>query len=484
MPIRRIIADIGELFVDAPTIILDADASAADTTITVQSIIGVSVDDILFFREPGNERAEIIAVHAVTAPSGNTVTLVAALVEAHPAGTLVYIIQANQIRFYRGATEVDANSDDSSLTALAAAQNIDPTINRNFYNDTTQTSGFYWYRFENSITSINLLYSDAIAWSIVAPAFAEEEVGYIIEEARSDLGKDWDAKFSKQKAIRQVNACLQYMEGKLKRWERYMVSDFAIGQTARGVFDFALPSDIYDSQTNRSILQVKLGQSELPLTPKDEREMEEIMGDVRRTTVRNATVVGNTTLDIVNSYDFSDDGDINIYTANTLDAITYGAVTRSATVGVLTGIAATGDAAITAIHAVGQNVWQSETEGKPQYFNVREGRLRIWYLPNASYVNLNVFLDYYTQATRVDSEADTIDFLRVDAVKHWLKWKMDSVWNHNGQLDLSNGDYLMFRDVLTQAIRTTSPHQKRKWKPKINEILYTSGRATDDFDRS
>ena len=40
MPIRRIYADISELLVGAETIILDADAAAGATSITVKSIIG------------------------------------------------------------------------------------------------------------------------------------------------------------------------------------------------------------------------------------------------------------------------------------------------------------------------------------------------------------------------------------------------------------------------------------------------------------
>src|SRR3990167_2505927 len=169
MPIRRIFADISELLDGTEELVLDADAAAGATTLTVKSIIGAAVNNLLFIREPGNERAEIIATHASTAPSGNTVTLVAAgLVEAHPAGTVIRIVPANTVRFYRSATEVDANSDDSTLTALAAAQNIDPTTVRNFYDDQAQTSGFYFYRFIDSVNSVNLLYSDPIPWGIAS----------------------------------------------------------------------------------------------------------------------------------------------------------------------------------------------------------------------------------------------------------------------------------------------------------------------------
>lgn len=472
MPIRKIIADTGELFVDTETLILDADVAASATTITVQSIVGAAINNILFFREPGSERAEIIATHASTAPSGNTITLVSGLVEAHPAGTKIYIIRANQVRFYHSATEVDANSDDSSLTALAAAQNIDPGMVRNIYEDTTQTSGFYYWRFSDSINSINLLYSDGIPWGISQVAFANNEVGYIIEFARRKLGHDWNEQFSKQMAIDEVSACLNHIAGQLKKWARYLDADFVLGQTERGVFDYAMPSTIYDDQTNKSVLQVRLQGQTRDLIWRDEKEFDDIFSDAIRDTVRTLTVVNQSSFNVDNSYGFADSGTLHIFTGNTDDAIDYTGVTRSATAGVFTGIATSGDDAITAAHAVGQNVWQNHQEGLPRYFNVREGRLRIWPMPNAAHINLNVFIDFFTVATVVDSESDTIDADRYDMTKHWILWQGKNYWRNNGTLDLKDGDYLMYKEILNMAVRRAISSQKYKMTPKINTVEY------------
>lgn len=478
MPIRTIYADISELLDGAPTLVLDADAAAGATSITVRSITGVAVNNILLFREPGNESAEIVATHAATAPSGNTVTLVAAgLVEAHPAGTTIYIIRANQVRFYSAATEIDANADDTGVTALAAAQAIDPTTRRNLYRDTVQTSGFYYWRFIDSINSINLLYSDPIPWGQIQVEFADDEVGFILEFVRRKLGIEWDQRFSKQTAIDEINACLDFIGGKLKKWSTYQTFNNALGQTSRGVFSHTLPTDMYDRNTNRSILQVRLGANTRPLAWRDEKEFEDIMGQVKRTTVRTLAVVGATTLAIVNSYDFDSSGSVTVFSSNTGDTITYTGVTRSATVGVLTGISATGSGAIGAAHAVGQNVWQDYQEGEPLYFNVKQGTLYYWPLPDANWVNFNVWLDYYTGATRVNSESDTIDAPRYDMVKHWLLWQGKNYTRRNGMQDLQDGDYLMFRDILSEAIRKEISGQKHKMSPKINQILYRPVRS-------
>lgn len=473
MPIRRIYADISELLVGAETLVLDADAAAGATSITVKSITGAAINNLLFFRFPGSESAEIIATHAVTSPSGNTVTLVAAgLVEAHPAGTVIYIISANTVRFYRSATEVNANSDDSTLTALAAAQAIDPTLVRNFYDDTSQTSGFYFYRFIDSVNSVNLLYSDAIPWGQEEVQFEEDEVGYILEFVRNKLGHEWDERFSKRTAMDEINACLRYMQGKLKHWSKYLQADYVAGQTVRGVFDIALPTDIYDDETNRAVLQVRIGTALTPLIPLDEKEFDTLLQEVAHTQIRTLAVVGGTTLLIDNSYDFDDDGSVNVYTSNAVDAITYTGVTRSATAGVLTGVPASGTGAIGVAHAVDQNVWQNEVEGQPRYFNVRQGRMRMYPLADSTWQNKNIYLDYYEEATAVDSESDTIDAPRYDAVKHWLLWMGKNYWRNNGKSDVKDDDFLMFGDILKSAIRTTVSGQKFKMQPKINSINY------------
>lgn len=475
MPKNILRANISFITDHRPVVVLDTDAAAGATSVTVKSILGVSTNNILLFRTLGNENAEIVATHASTAPSGNTITLVSAgLVRAHPAGTMITVIPWNQVRFYRSAATADANSDDSTLTALAAAQNIDPTTIDNIYTDTTITSGFFYIRFSDSINTINDVYSDPIPFGTFQEEYAENTVGYMLEFVRRKLAHEWDDRFSKQTAIDEINACLRYIQGKLKHWSRYLVADYAIGQTSRGVFDFALPTDIYDNETNKSILQVRIGTSLNALIPLDEKEFDAQMQGVIHTTVRTLAVVGGTTLAITNSYDFADSGSVNVYTTNTADAITYTAVTRSATAGVLTGVPATGSGSIAVAHAVGQNVWQNEREGQPKYFNVRQGRLRFYPLVDSTWDNMNVFADYNTEVTKVDSEGDTIDAPRYDAIKHWLLAQGKAYWRNNGTLDIKDSDFVMFQDIIKAAIRTEVSGQKYRMMPRINTVDYRS----------
>jgi hypothetical protein len=484
MPVRRIYADISELFVGAEELVLDADATSGSSTITVKSITGAAINNVLCLRQPGGELSEIILTHGSTAPSGNTVTLASNLTESHPRGTTVYILPYNTVRFYHAATEVDANSDDSSLTALAAAQSIDPTMFRNIYDDTAQSSGYYYYRFINSLTSVNSLYNGPIPWGASEVSYADDQIGYMLESVRRKLGKEWDERFSKQDAIDEANACLRFAQGKQKKMSRYLVQDYVIGQTARGVFDANLPTDIYDSKTNKSVLNVRIKGLE-PLVILDEKEWDELFADVAHTEVRTQPSIGATSLNIDNSYDFDDDGTISIFTSNAKDEITYTGVTRSATAGVLTGIPGSGDGSIAATHAVDTDVWQGESEGAPRYANVKDGKLRYWPLPDSTQINKNVVMDYYNGVTRVDSEEDHLDVDRYDMVKHWLLWQGKAHWNNNGKIDLKDEDYQMFTTILKDQIRTSVSGQKNKWRPKLNTIDYApTGGADRGFDET
>lgn len=470
MSYRRIKANISELLDGAPTLVLDADATAGDSSVTVKSIVGAAANNIILFRLPGDELAEIGSISG--APSGNTVTLAAVLTESHPAGTTIYIIKADQIRFYRAATAVDANSDDSTLTALAALQDIDPTEIYNIYDDSASTSGYYYYRFYDSVGAAYLDYSDPIPWTDAGGKFDPDQVGYMLDSVCRTLEHTWNDQFSKQDAIDEIGKCLRYAQGKLRHWNRYLVSDYNLGQTSRGSFEFDMPSDIYDDQSNKSVLSIRLVGADNPLIWRDEKEFDQIMAGAKHSPLRTATTAGDTTLDIDNSYDFDDDGTLHIYTSGTLDEITYTAVTRSSTAGQFTGVPASGDGAIAVTHAVDTEVWQDEVEGQPKYWTVKNGKICIWPLPDDSWENKNIQIDYNTAVTSVDSESDSIDADRYDMVEYWLLWKGKARWKNNGKIDVKDDDFLMFQDILKTAIKTTVSGQKYKMRPNINTVSY------------
>src|SRR3990167_5727672 len=138
-----------------PLTYLSSASAAAATTLTVESIASFATSDYLLLGEIGTERAEIVQIHASTSPSGSTITLVAAgALYAHDEGTPIYKIDYNRSEFSRATTETGSKS---VLATSALTIDLMDTI----YDDTTNTTGFGFWRFNNSTTAVFSGYSDA-----------------------------------------------------------------------------------------------------------------------------------------------------------------------------------------------------------------------------------------------------------------------------------------------------------------------------------
>lgn len=442
---------------------LSTDHASGVSSLAVLNGLEFAISEFILIGNVGSETSEIIQIHAATTPTASTITLASATNFSHAGGERVIFCNFNQAVIQRST---DSGSSYSDLVTIS----LRPDSTETYYNYTSSDGTDYFrVKYKNSDSGLETNPSDGI----IATGYSEGTVGYLLGQVRAELRFQWgDSDYTQEIAMTQINDCLRHIEGKLKRFPQYLVPDYAVGQTSRGVFEFNLPSDIYDNETNKSILQVRLGSDTAPLVPLDEREFDNYMSTAVRSTVRVASASGSSTLAIVNSYDFDDAGAVTVYTSNVADAITYTGVTRSTTSGVLTGIAASGSSSIEYIHAVGTNVWQNEQEGKPKYFNVRNGSIRIYPLANATWINKNLYLDYHTQATAVDSLGDTIDTPRFIMVKWWLRWMAKNILRNNGTPDLNDGDYLLFREALSDLISKTVSNQKYKMKPHVNTIAY------------
>ncbi|MBT9165344.1 MAG: hypothetical protein DDT23_01361 [candidate division WS2 bacterium] len=441
---------------------LTARASAGTATLTVQSILNFATNRILLIGELGSENAEIIRTHALTAPSGSTITLASNLVFTHPVYTKVRIMLYDQIEFSHATTKTGAKT-------VIATRPIEADNLATRHDDSTFSSGFYFTRYRNSITNTFSDYSDPIPWAGFKANTVSMVVNYALGRNKLDSFTD---NITYQFCLEEINACLQFITGKLKGWSKLLKLNHVLGQTVRGSFKFTLPTDIWENRGIKSILGVRIGTA-LGLKSKIWSEFEDEMEGVAVTQVRTQAVARQTTLAINNSFDFKDSGSVNVYIGGILHNITYTGVTRSATAGVLTGIPALGTGSITVTIPVNTYVWDGEREGKPDCFTIdSDGNLLIWPLPDASYNNLNVYIDYWTGPTEVDSDADELDVFRYDAVKHWLTWVIRSQLKNDGVRNLADGDYIQFSQILADYIRNELPVHRKKRQPKINTITY------------
>ena len=448
---------------------LSAAAVAAASTLTVVSISKFGVNQILLIGELGSEKSEIIKTHASTAPTGSTVTLASNLVYAHEAGTSVYIIDYDRYELSNSPTTTGSKTL-LTTTIGSGLIAIDVEKRETLYNDTEYSSGYYFVRRKETIGNTFSGYSDPIPQS----GFGSNTVGYIVNSALRELSLSLSEKVSMEDCYRWINKGLREIKGKVRRWPEHFVYNYVAGQVSRGTNVVTMPTNIYDSETNLSIEAIRIGDGKA-LTYLDPGSFDTQQGEVNVTQVTTQALAADTTLAIDNSYDFDDSGTVTVYISGTKYDITYTGVTRSATAGVLTGIPASGTGSITVTIPVDTYVWQHEEEGEVGVYTVRNGAIEFWPLVTADKDNQNVYMDYNTEVTEVNSEADEIDYQRFDMLEAYLTWRMWCKSDNDGMLDMKNGYYGTYKECLNDAIRIMPTH-KSSTGPNVNRMMRRGGR--------
>ena len=369
---------------------LSSSATAAGSTLSVYSITDFAVNKILLLSEFSQEGSEKINTHATTAPTGTTVTLASNLVKSHPKDTKVYIIPYDQVQFYHATT----TTGDKTLLSTSDI-NVESTETK--YDDTTYTSGYYFTRFFNSIDNTYSDYTDPIPYA----GLGANTVGYVINLAMSELKKDFSDTLTYDMLLNEVNACLRYVRGKLKRWSNVQEFDYELDSaTVEDDYTWPLPATYYDKNSNRSMLQIWL-EDEDNLTYKDKQEFDDLDRD--------------------------------------------------------------------------------SDSGQPLYFTIYDGSVYITPKVGTDYIDHILYMDFYTDIVEVDSDADEITLARFDMIKHWIKWQIRNITENNGKLDMGDGDFMLFQNILNDAIRRESSGQKFKLRPQINGISYRN-ETNQSFD--
>jgi hypothetical protein len=139
-------------------------ALASDGSITVEDNNGVSQNDILIIGEIGSESSELVKVSgAVTigtsiTVSGTPTSYGTGLIFAHPAGTPIYRVDFDQVEFSRATT---LTGSKTVLTTI----NLQPDDYYTRYDDTSNTTGYIFIRFKNSVGSTFSSYSSGVNYT-------------------------------------------------------------------------------------------------------------------------------------------------------------------------------------------------------------------------------------------------------------------------------------------------------------------------------
>ena len=391
---------ISPLLLDNVSTVTTVDIASGSSTLTVKNIGGFAVNQILLLDTVGNQGSEIIKTHASTVPSGNTITLASNTLYPHSSSTKVTIINFDQVEISTAATTAGSKSVLTTATLVANALET-------LYNDTVTSSGYYFARFKNSITSAFSPYSDAAPLTGYTMLSARS----IIDRALADINKVVNGTLTDEYGFMQIDNCQMECLKQYKRWSFMQSFDTVIGTTSTGNWKVTLPANCDDQNTTKSIYTFRIGR-EYEMQWVDKEQWNDIIEGIAYTTLASNINVSDATITLTDSTDFDDAGSALI------GANTYSYTANNRSTGVLTLSAVS-----TNTNTAGQDAFLFTGFGYPVYWTTYGGTLYHYPPIGASYNNRDYRLDYYKSLTQIQHDSDTIVLPDPVVVQYYLSWK-------------------------------------------------------------
>lgn len=454
---KTIFTDISTLTKDKPVTFLTEDVVSTGTTFRVQSIagfVGVSTSSgqIVCIGKLGEERTELLRTSNTTAynPSQayKEVTLRDAMVFDHPQDTPVSIVDWNRIDIQRAATVTGAKT--TIVASPSYPVYIRPDQLENSYIDTTQTAGYYFVRFNETVGDTNSDWSDAIPFG----GFDDNTVAEIKRRAVEELGEEIDGKIITHEFLNKAlwQARREYHQAPGKRpFRRKFNTD--IGNALTGSFRIELPTDVERPFTAENVYGVRIGAG-ANMSYYDKKDWDFDFRNKPYTTLAHAYTYGlSTSIWLTNGRDFSNSAVISVEGEN---------------IGITRVVSYTGESYQNSFRiyshptggydtSVGSDVFQNAYLGMPDKFTVwanPEGSAYIYFnrLIDTAYVGQNIYADYYRTLVGYDSDADVLDEPAYDFYVSYLKAKIKAKRNR-GQDDMTkDADFKIYQDGLAKAL--------------------------------
>lgn len=367
----------------SPQTQLTTNLAAGYSTLAVRNNAGFSNGDFILFEGYGNENAEIKRINA--AITAGTVLACTAPTFAHSIDCSVEKVLWDQVKIYGTNTTIAVGT----LIATVDLQ-VDSLYTDYVVTGTTYT--YYYVTFYNSAGAVEGEESDLL----LATDFLPNTVGFVRRAAFENIDQDFAGKYSHNWVFDQLYQCeLDVLKSKDK-WGSMVELEYDMGNITRNLCSMALPTDIEDKQTNKSILGLRIaGRDNMEWVDND--SFHDIMYDVHHTTLATTAAVGAVTLVLTDSRDFDDSGSVMIAGTD----YTYTGNTRSTNT--LTGLTA-----LSAQIDSGADVWQGIDEGEPRRYTVRDGYAYFDVPTDSDWTGRNIWIDYYKTAQRYDSDSDTL----------------------------------------------------------------------------
>lgn len=166
-------ADLEQTFLTLPI-------SAGATVLTVKNNHKFAANNRILLGDMGTETAEILTVDSVTGT--DTITLSGATGFAHAIDTPVFIMQFDQVKFYRSTSGIDG-----SYSVIATVNfDVDNDEKKTYYDDVNGlTSYFYKISFYHSIALAESDLTDAVKGS----GYGQKQVGRIVDDMFIEFGE-------------------------------------------------------------------------------------------------------------------------------------------------------------------------------------------------------------------------------------------------------------------------------------------------------
>lgn len=164
---------------------LTSATSSSATTLTVRAVDSNAWadNDWIIVGEIGTKTAEILQVNGAVS-DGTSLTVDNAgsggARYAHSIDEPVYRVDYNRVEFSRNTT------DTTTGVSVLATNEVQPDDQFTRYEDTVNSTGYGFVRFNNSLTSVYSSYSDGIAYS----GYTSRSLGKMISVVRRRLGEN------------------------------------------------------------------------------------------------------------------------------------------------------------------------------------------------------------------------------------------------------------------------------------------------------
>lgn len=394
---------------------LSADVASGASSLTVQNISGVAIDQVLLVGDFGKENSEIILTHSATAPSGSTVTLASNTAFAHTRGTKVTILAYDKVEVSTATTLAGTKT----VLATAAIQADDLVT---LYDDSTATVGYYFYRFNNSLTAAFSDYSAAIPFA----GFADNSAFMLKKRAMEEMGEEIGTLISDERLNQYLNEGRRELDNNplVLRWSFRQKYDQDVDTVVPGKYKMAVPADLKDPNTYKNIWGLRIGKSGEALTYKQPLQFKQCYENIPHTTLNGTVGDADVTIVLADSGDFDESGAIIVgATAATgvTDNINYTGNTESTnTLTGVTGIATGG-------HATGADVWQNVTLGLPRNYTIIDGYIYFDVPFEDDLAGESIYMDYYSTITPITDDATEVDEPEYDMFVSYLKYRIKSL---------------------------------------------------------